>query len=68
MGVTPHELLKAIENLSAQQELVLRQLKDGSISQTKGQAELQRLSSLQSSYRSNIDTLLDEQQSSYSPK
>ncbi|KTD52879.1 hypothetical protein [Legionella quateirensis] len=67
-GITPQDLDKAIMNLSAQEALLSQQLKDGSISQTQWQEEMQRSSSLKSSYRNNIDTLLDEQQSSYSPK
>ncbi|MBL7481390.1 hypothetical protein [Legionella bononiensis] len=67
-GVTPQDLQKAIQNLSAQQELIARQLKDGSISQTQALADTQRLSRLQSSYRNNVETLLDEQNTTYSPK
>lgn len=65
--ITPQELQKIIQNLNAQSELVVRQLKEGSISQKTGQEEMQRLSSLIQAYRDNLMAALNDQQTNYSP-
>lgn len=66
---TSQDFHKIFQNITAQEELVSRQLKDGSMSKIQAQSELQRLSSLKSSYRENMQAALEEEQrSSYSPK
>lgn len=64
---TPQDFTRILQNLSAQRELVQRQLQDGSISQKSGQEEMQRLSSLMRAYQNNLESALDEQRSPYSP-
>ena len=64
----PQELNRVIKNLNAQQELLARQLKDGSISLAKWQEEQKRLSSLVSAYTNNMIAALNEQQTSHIPK
>ncbi|MCL5272969.1 MAG: hypothetical protein M1486_06705 [Gammaproteobacteria bacterium] len=66
--VTPQDFSKIIQNLSAQRELVERQLKEGSISKRTGHEEMQRLSSLIGAYSKNLDSALEDQQSNYSPR
>lgn len=65
--ITPQELQRVIENLNAQYELVERQLKEGSISKKMGQEEMQRLSSLIISYKDNLTSTLEDQQTNYTP-
>lgn len=61
---TPQDFIKVIQNLSAQQELLQRQLSEGSISQVAAQEEMRRLSSLKKAYADNLQTTFDEQQNS----
>ncbi len=66
-GLTTQDFYKTIQSLSAQQELIVRQQQEGSISEQRAQAEMQRLTRLISSYRKNMEsTLEEEQRSAYS--
>lgn len=65
---TPQDFSQVIRNLSTQRDLVMRQLQEGSISQRLAEEEMQRISSLISAYNKNLETALNDQRPSYSPR
>ncbi|CAM2835786.1 hypothetical protein [Legionella worsleiensis] len=67
--LTAQDFHDAIQNFEAQKELVSRQRTEGTLSKHQAQEELQRLSSLISSYRQNMESALEaEQGTHYSPR
>lgn len=67
-SVTPQELSSVLNNLDAQRELVMRQLKDGTISEKQAREDLERLSLSMSGFRKNLESALDSQQPQDAPK